>query len=120
MVVSDIMRRRLGQLFAVTFTGIGIGVFGEVFFAPPPFETEDVIWGIIFSPISVTVGGRAVSIDTFDSIFLIGGILFWPVYLGLSIGFVRWGNRVLLAAILFWTAQGFFQIGLRWAMIMSA
>ena len=69
-------------------TGIAIGVLGDILLSPT-FRPSYVLWGIVLSPFTVTAGGRAVTIDALDSMFLVGGILFWPGYLVLSALWLR-------------------------------
>ena len=111
------MRTRKEQLVAATLAGVAAGASGDIFLSPAPLGIEDTVVGILASPLAVTFGGGHVSLQGFESFFLIGGLFFWPVYVLLSVLWLRLGNRAFLLFVLLWAAQGFFQVGLRWAVM---
>ncbi len=111
------IRQRLKPLLLVTLGGMAIGISGDYFLSPAPFIVSDVLSALLLSPFVVTLGGSHVSIQGFETLFLIGGLLFWPVYFGLAVFWLRGGRLPFLLLILPWTAQGFFEVSLRlWVM----
>ena len=104
------IRQRLKHLLLVTLGGMAIGISGDYFLSPDPFRVSDVLAAILFSPLVVTLGGGHVTTQGFEPLFLIGGLLFWPIYFGLAICWLGRGWLACLLLILPWTAQGFFEI----------
>ena len=111
------MRQRLKHLLLVTLGGVAIGILGDVFLSPEPFSFSNIVGGILFSPLIVTFGGGHVSIEGAKDFFLLGGLLFWPVYIGLAVLWLKLESISSLLLVLPWTAQAFFQIGLRLAVM---
>ena len=113
--------KRLFVLTLCTFTGIGVGVSGD--FATPhdPIAVGEVVDAILLSPIVVTFGGGGAGMrGAFVYVVFFAGLLFWPVYVGLAWLWVRKGWKWIALAILLWSAQGFFRVVHRMALVMSA
>lgn len=121
------MRMRVVLLVATTLAGICAGILGDKWEQRGVFKLSESLNGVVLSPVAITVGGRAVTITGLDprpaervrNLFLAGGLLFWPIYIALAVLWLWRGYRLLPIVIVLWTAQGFFQIGLRWMMISS-
>lgn len=111
------MRRRVALLLALTVAGIAMGVLGDVFTSPIPIDFGAIAAGIVLSPLVVTFGGGHVSIQGAEDLFFLGGLFFWPAYAALSFLWLRFGMIPPLVFVLPWTAQGFFEIGLRMAVL---
>lgn len=54
-----------------------------------------------------------------STVFMVGGLLFWPVYALLARGWLKSGQPWVLMVTVLWCAQGFFKVVLRLLVIMS-
>ena len=114
------MGRKGAVLLLITVGGLLIGVVGDVVAGGVALSVDNVALAVVLSPILAAVGGRAVSIGN-PEVFLVGGILYWPIWGALAWRWLRHDSSVWLAlGILAWSAQGFFQLVHRLAMVMSA
>lgn len=103
-----------------TSIGVGIGIMGDFLVGNIPISFGDIIISIVLSPFTVTFGGKAVTTTGLSSAFLIGGLLFWPIYALLARLWLRKGKLWILIVIVVWCSQGFFQVVHRLHMILSA
>lgn len=109
----------LATLMLATATGLAVGIAADFMVGGVPSSFGDVALAVVLSPLLAAIGGRAVD-SSFSTGFFIGGLLFWPVWAFLA---WRWFlNRQLpiVVMVAVWSAQGFFQLLHRFAMVMSA
>lgn len=109
----------LATLMVATGVGLAVGIAADFAVGGVPSSFGDVALAVVFSPLLAAIGGRAVD-SSFSTLFFIGGLLFWPVWAFLAWRWFR--NRQLPVAVMIavWSAQGFFQLLHRFAMVMSA
>lgn len=117
--MTDIARRRW-ILALSTLIGICIGVVGDYTAGDDLSPSlKDVPVALLLSPLVVTLGGRTVTTTGLANAFLVGGLLFWPVYLVLAWLWLKRRVPWIWLAVILWCAQGFFQVLHRLAAIMS-
>jgi hypothetical protein len=103
-------------LFLLTLAGLTIGLMGDVAAGGRDLLSADNICAaILFAPLLAIVGGGVVS-----KLFLIGGVLFWPIWSFLACRWTTDRNPVAGALIVAWSGQGFFQLIHRLGLVMSA
>ena len=107
-------------LLLCTLSGIGMGLMGDCLADGEALSPGHVLSALLLSPVAVTFGGKAVTLTQLSSAFLVGGLLFWPVYVLLSWLWLRRGTPWVWLVILLWCSQGFFQVVHRSWLIMSA
>jgi hypothetical protein len=112
--------RRAVILLLCTLTGMCVGLMGDHLAHGGALPPVDVLSALILSPLAVTFGGKAVTLTRFSNVFLVGGLLFWPVYVLLSWLWLKRGTPWVWLAILLWCSQGFFQVVHRFWLLMSA
>lgn len=107
-------------LFLLTLAGLIIGLMGDVASGGVDLSTSNLVGAIVLSPLLVVVGGLAVGEGVVSELFLIGGLIFWPVWALLSWRWLKLRSAWVGALIVLWSAQGFFQLLHRLALVMSA
>ena len=112
------MRRRLFILAVCTLAGIAVGVLGDVL-ANEAVSIGDVLAALTLSQLAVTLGGNVVPVGDLSGAFLVGGLVFYPVYGLLTWQWMRRGAAWLGLAVFLWTAQGFFHVVCRMRMVSS-
>jgi hypothetical protein len=106
-------------LTVATGFGVAFGVVADFVVGGVHVSLGDVALAVLLSPLVVTIGGRAVA-SSFSTVFLIGGLLFWPVWALLTWRWLVTRRMAFAVMIAMWSAQGFFQVLHRLAMVMSA
>ena len=119
MLAISSKRTRLLLLVLTTAIGVAAGLAGDLD-GPGSVTTGDMMTAVVLSPIVATFGGGAASYGGMRGLFIIGGFLFWPVYLVLAWSWIRRGCWWIMLVVPFWVAQGFFRLVHRMWLIMSA
>ncbi|WP_224245534.1 hypothetical protein [Hyalangium gracile] len=102
-----------------TLLGVVVGLIGDLV-GGLESPGSKILGALMLSPLLVTVGGFSVTVPGLRWAFFIGGLVFWPVYF---FSVWRWFRRPTWRGALFltvWTAQGYFQLLHRMAVVMSA
>lgn len=113
------MKNPLATLMVATGTGLTVGIAADFVVGGVPASVGDVVLAVVLSPLLAAVGGRAVD-SSHSSLFFIGGLLFWPVWALLAWRWFVTRQMPVAVMIALWSAQGFFQLLHRFAMVMSA
>ena len=113
------MMKRIPPFLMATIAGIAVGLWGDHVAGGVEISTGRVAIAMLLSPVVVTVGGRAVDAPGLTIWFMMGGIAFWPGYLGLAWLWFRRGVPFLWILAFLWTCQGFFQLMHRLDQVMS-
>jgi len=122
-ITQALFRHPRAALLLLTLTGIFVGVAAdfasEVTYDPlNNISLQSVPLAVLLSPVVVPCCGRAVR--WLPELFLFGGLLFWPVWGVLAWRWLSKQRSVGLATVIVvWSAQGFFQILHRLAMMLS-
>ena len=111
---------RRSMLLLLTLSGLVLGLVGDAVAGGVDLSFGNLLLAVVMSPLLAVVGGGAVSLPGSEA-FLIGGLLFWPVWGLLAWRWLKKERSVWLGALIVaWSTQGFFQITHRLAMVMSA
>lgn len=119
MTRAECTTRRLQTLAAIVLVTAAAAIASNLS-ALLDGHAAEVAMGLLFSPISVTFGGGMVEVPGNASRwFLVGGLLFWPLFALLAWRYGRTRSPALLVALFAWCCQGFVQIAIRFGGIMS-
>lgn len=107
-------RRRVMLLLVSTLAGAAVGLLGDLAAAGEAFSLDDAWSAVLLAPFTVTCGGGLTAVGqanrSLGMALLVGGLLFWPVYILLARRALRTGTRWLWLLIFLWSTQGFFQV----------
>lgn len=108
-----------GAMAISMLVGAGTGLLGGEFVSPTGASLWRMFVSLLLSPISIVVGAQATTIEVMRAPLEVGGVLFWPVLVGLTVLWRRGRSPFLLLAIAMWTFQAFFQITRRLEVLLS-
>jgi hypothetical protein len=110
---------RVVGIFFCTAAAFGAGVASD-FAVGRAATAVEIRAAAVLSPLAIPFGTLGIDLPMGRVVFLVGGLLFWPLY-GVLIWRIlkapRWWHWLALAL---WSAQGFFQIIHRLDAITSA
>lgn len=116
----DTKAKSCARTLASSLGGIAVGVGADYLAGDVKITLGSVVLALLLSPVVVPFGGKAVVPGFLASGFLLGGLLFWPVYIYLVWRSFAKRDSYDWLWILGWCAQGFFQIVHRLELVMSA
>lgn len=99
----------LAAVCVATGAGLAAGVAADFAIGGVDLSSASVVTAVALAPVLVVVGGGLVD-SHFATVFLIVGMLFWPVWAFLALRWFKTRRAEFIAVIAVWSALGCFQL----------